>query len=118
MFKLNRLFAKSQPVSNFKIQSFTYFIPSPPHRTSGYREKQFDKYFYEFINLGFEILEFKTSSISGENSSGMWVIFILRATNEKASKLDLSEAFIEKDTQYTKEEIEGLYYIDDRSGGL
>lgn len=118
MFKLSQFFSKKNTNSNFKIQSFTYFIPAPPNRGSGYREKQFDKYFYEFINLGFEILEFKTTAISRENSSGMWVVFILKATNEKASKLDLNETFLEKKFEPRKEEVEGLYYIDDQSGEL
>ena len=30
---------------NYQIQSFTFFIPSPPARATGYREKQFDKLF-------------------------------------------------------------------------
>lgn len=102
---------------DYKIQSFTYFIPSPPSRSSGYREKQFDKLFYEFINRGYKILNMTTQASSGEKHSGMWVIFVVQATNEKAQALNLNdELFGEiKNKAQVKEEIEGLYYIDDRA---
>lgn len=49
---------------------FTYFIPSPPSRTTGYREKDFDTICKLITNndLSIEIL----SSISHQN--GMWVM--------------------------------------------
>lgn len=87
MFWLSRFWRKKQ----FKIQTFTYYIPAPPARKTGYREKEFDKIFYEFINQGFEILNVQTQTHTGANSCGMWVIFAVRATNEKAEKLDLDE---------------------------
>ena len=93
---------------DFKIQTFTYFIPAPPARTSGYREKQFDKFFYEFINQGFEIIDFKTSTISGQNSSGMWIIFLVRPTTEAANVLNLD---FDIKPQPENDAIEGLYYI-------
>lgn len=95
------------PTNNFKIQSFTYYIPSPPVRSSGYREKHFDKLFYEFINRGFEIISFKTESSSGTNQSGMWVICVVRAINEEANKLNLDELVV----GVAPESIDGLYYI-------
>lgn len=101
---------------NYKIQSFTFYIPSPPARSSGYREKQFDKLFYEFINKGYRILEFKTQASTGEKQSGMWVIFVVQALNKEAESLNLDEFFLDsinKTTQSTG--IEGLYYIDDRA---
>lgn len=93
---------------DFKIQTFTYFIPAPPARTSGYREKQFDKIFYEFINQGFEIIDFKTSTISGQNSSGMWIIFLVRPTTETANVLNLD---FDIKPQPENDAVEGLYYI-------
>lgn len=101
--------------NNFKIQSFTFFIPSPPSRTTGYREKQFDKLFYEFINKGYEILDFKTAAISGDKQSGMWLIFIVRALNENAELLNLDHYFHDnlKKNSNSESEIDGLYYIED-----
>lgn len=101
--------------NSFKIQSFTYYIPSPPARDSGYREKQFDKIFYEFINLGYEILDFKIASNNGQKSSGIWMVFILRALNQEADAINLNEVVNNKSTGEESPEIEGLYYIDDRS---
>jgi hypothetical protein len=93
---------------NFKIQSFTFYIPSPPARSSGYREKHFDKLFYEFINRGYEIISLKTESSSGTNQSGMWIICLVRALNEEASKLNLDDV----SEQFTHDSLEELYYID------
>jgi hypothetical protein len=74
-----------------KIQTFTYYIPAPPPRKTGYREKEFDKLFYQFINRGFEILWFKAVPHSGANHSGMWVIFAVRALTVEAETLDLED---------------------------
>lgn len=106
---------------DYKIQSFTFFIPSPPARTTGYREKQFDKLFYEFINRGYKILNFTTqASTSGEKHSGMWVIAIVQATNKEAEELNLEEILHGqiKARSEVKNEVEGLYYIDDRNNEL
>jgi len=100
--------------NNYKIQSFTFFIPSPPARTTGYREKQFDKIFYDFINKGYEILSFNTQASNSQNQSGMWVICVVRAKNKEAEKLMLSEYFHDQMTgNNNSSEIEGLYYIKD-----
>ncbi len=82
---LSYLFKKKQ----FKIQSFTYYIPSPPERKNGYREKQFDKVFYKFINQGFEILSMTTQNNTNSSHSGMWIVCIVRALNAKADQLNL-----------------------------
>lgn len=102
---------------NYKIQTFTFFIPGPPPRSTGYREKQFDKLFYDFINKGYEILSVNTQGATGEKQSGMWIIFTVRATNPEAEKLDLEEIFHDsvKTKSTVKNSIEGLYYIDDRA---
>lgn len=112
MFKILNFFNK-KPNENNKVQSFTYFIPSPPRRTSGYREKQFDMILNEIINSGFKILKFKTCQSSGHEQSGMWVIFILQAKNKIANDINLEE--INKNLTKNSEgsEIDGFYYIKD-----
>ena len=106
-----------RPKTKYKIQTFTYYIPSPPPRTSGYREKQFDKLFYEFINLGYTIVDFKTLASMGANQSGMWLVFILQAQNAKADNVDLNDLLSDSLKSHAggKENIEGFYYIDDRA---
>lgn len=123
MFK--RLFSFLNPTSkdqkDFKMQTFTFFIPSPPARSSGYREKQFDKLFYEFINRGYKIINFTTqASSAGEKHSGMWIICLVQATNAEAEKLNLEDIMVEKlkNASQVKEEVDGLYYIDDRANEL
>ena len=100
---------------NYKIQSFTFFVPSPPPRSTGYREKQFDKVFYEFINRGYRILNFSTQLSSGEKQSGMWIVAVVQALNEDADQLNLEESFADafQNTAGVNGPIEGLYYIDD-----
>lgn len=122
---MNRLLramkALLRPEKDYKIQSFTFFIPSPPARSTGYREKQFDKLFYEFINRGYKILNFTTqASASGGNHSGMWIICLVQATNAEAEKINLDDVFNDqlKNKSQIKEEVEGLYYIDDRANEL
>lgn len=98
------------------MQTFTYFIPSPPARSTGYREKHFDKLFYEFINRGYKIINFTTqSSTTGDKHSGMWILCLVQATNAEAEKLNLDDIFMDqlKGVNDIKTEVEGLYYIDD-----
>ena len=103
------------------MQTFTFFLPAPPPRATGYREKNFDKLFFEFINRGYKIISFKTQAVaSGEKHSGMWIICLVQATNPEAEKLNLDELFMDqlKNKAQVKEEIEGLYYIDDKANEL
>lgn len=106
---------------DYKMQSFTFFIPSPPARSTGYREKHFDKLFYEFINRGYKIVNFTTqASSTGEKHSGMWVLCLVQATNAEAEKLNLDDIFMDqlKGKSEIKAEVEGLYYIDDQAQEL
>lgn len=85
-------------------------------RSTGYREKQFDKLFYEFINKGYHILNVVTQSSTGEKQSGMWVIIIVQALNKNAEVLNLDETFLDtiRNKNAKEEAINGLYYIDDQ----
>ncbi len=120
-FIQNLLFGSTKLENAFKKQTFTFFIPSPPPRSTGYREKQFDKLFYEFINRGYEVLDFKCQSVNNrDGGSGMWIICLVRATNEEANELKLDEEFNQhlQTKMKTKDQIEGLYYIDDRANEI
>ena len=97
------------------IQSFTYFIPSPPSRKTGYREKQFDKVFYEFVNKGFEVLSVHTQSNPSADSPGMWVLVTVKAITKKARLLNiddyLSQQYQSNNNKNDSETIEEIYYI-------
>ena len=115
LFPFLKVFLKTQ--KDYKMQSFTFFIPAPPGRMSGYREKNFDKLFYEFINRGYKVINFSTQAcLTGDKQSGMWIVCLVQATNEEAEKLNLDDIFLDqlKNKSQVKEEIEGLYYIDYR----
>lgn len=91
MFRwLKTFFAGPRP----KIQTFTYYIPAPPPRKSGYREKEFDGLFYEFINKGYEILSLQTQAHTGVNQCGMWVIVTVKALTKEAEALNFEDQFI------------------------
>lgn len=57
-----------------KIRMFTYYIPAPPTRRSGYREKEFDKLMAEIFELGFNLKSLTTQAHTGQDSSGIWVL--------------------------------------------
>lgn len=100
----------------FKIQSFTYFIPAPPHRQTGYREKHFDRLLTEFLSYGFEVVDFKTQSLASSSSAGMWIICLVRPTNKEAEAMNwdnFQEKLannVSKDARQ-KSSIDGFYYI-------
>lgn len=117
----------------FKIQTFTYYVPAPPARKTGYREKEFDKVFYDFVNKGFEILNVQTQAHTGVDNCGMWVIFTLRALTKEAQKLDLgdfvvadedrgqnvvikSDVGLELPELAEDDDLDKLYYIDSQTG--
>ncbi len=60
-----------------KLRSFTYFIPAPPSRKIGYREKELDTIINHILNNGFSIKKMQTTTISNEKMSGVWVFLLL-----------------------------------------
>lgn len=66
------------------LKTFTYFIPAPPHRKNGYREKEFDKIMHGILQSGFELVDLQTQGMS----SGIFIVAVLRAPNKKVAKLD------------------------------
>lgn len=65
------------------VQTFTYFIPAPPTRKNGYREKEFDKIMNGILESGFTLIELHTQSVP----TGLFVVAILKGS-AKAKKLD------------------------------
>lgn len=74
-------------------KTFTYFVPAPPHRKSGYREREFDKIMQGILSTGFEIESLHTEAESG----GMFVLALLKTNSKKVFdqdlELDIQERF-------------------------
>ena len=62
------------------IKTFTYFIPAPPKRKTGYREREFDKIVHGILSDGHEIIDWNMQGAEG----GVYVVFILGSLNKKA----------------------------------
>ncbi len=67
----------------FGKRTFTFYIPSPPARKTGYQEREFDTLVEHITSLGFELIEFKMQSHSGDNKSGVWILCILGAKTKE-----------------------------------
>ncbi len=70
--------------------TFTYFIPAPPHRKTGYREREFDKIMQGILSTGFEIESLQTQATGGEGG-GLFVVAILKTNSKKVFELDLNQ---------------------------
>lgn len=67
-----------------EIKTFTYFIPSPPQRKNGYREKEFDKIMQGILQSGFELMDLQTQGME----NGMFIVALLKAPSKKIAKID------------------------------
>lgn len=104
LWKLHRvLFPNS-----YKLHSFTYYIPAPPMRKSGYRETEFDQNLFQFINQGHDLVDIKPQSNPGVDQSGLWVLVLVRDRRPNQKPPVFSD-FDQKES----ETIEGLYQIHD-----
>lgn len=76
-------------VSTKKIfrKTFTYYIPAPPHRKSGYREMEFDKIMQGLLSTGFEI---ETLQSQG-TEHGLFVLAVLKTNSKKIFDLDATQ---------------------------
>lgn len=79
---------KTKPSGKNKLSTFTYYIPAPPHRKSGYREKEFDKILTGILDSGFEIVSLQTQGVGNENGAGLFIIAVLRSPSVKVRDLD------------------------------
>ena len=88
---IKNVFLPQKANNSQKIQTFTYFIPSPPKRNAGYREKQFDREFFDFINKGYEIVSINTQQCSDQRQPGMWFICTVRSTSQLTQELSFED---------------------------
>ena len=67
----------------YGVKTFTYFIPAPPDRRTGYQEKEFDSIMGSVARSGFELIDLKTSAYANEQKCGMWVVCLLGAKTKE-----------------------------------
>lgn len=68
-------------------KTFTYYIPAPPHRKSGYREIEFDKIMQGILSTGFEIETLQSQA----TENGLFVLAVLKTNNKKIFEMDISQ---------------------------
>ena len=88
--------------------TFTYFIPSPPQRKSGYREIEFDKIMRGILQSGFEIESIETQG----SPNGMFVMALLKTSNKKIFESDAGQDLHEK-FKLSNEHFSGDIILDD-----
>ncbi len=76
-------------------KTFTYYLPAPPSRKSGYRERELDKILQGFMDSGFTLESLHTQAISHEHG-GMYVLAVFKTTSKKVSDLDLNQDLQER----------------------
>jgi hypothetical protein len=76
--------------------SFTYYIPAPPGRKTGYREKEFDKIVTGILQSGFKIVHMNAQAVNSQTSSGLFINMILVTNNNATLKLDQEQDIQDK----------------------
>lgn len=91
---IQRLFGTSY----YGKKSFTYFLPAPPERNSGYQEKEFDQIFSYLSKQGYDVIEFRTQSLAyGEQNhcAGIWIICILGITKKELMDKEINVDYMD-----------------------
>jgi hypothetical protein len=78
------------------IKTFTFYIPAPPHRKTGYREREFDKIMQGILTTGFELIDLQIQAVGGADNSGLFIVTTLKAKDKKTWELDISQDIHEK----------------------
>lgn len=91
--------------SSYPTQTFTYFIPAPPERKQGYREKSFDQLIQKLTKMDFRITDIKTQALSHNSKSGMWVVVSIKPLSKQAHELAVSDFPFDEDNQTSSETI-------------
>lgn len=57
-----------------KKEIFTYYLPAPPPRKSGYREREFDQICNKILELGASVDRINMQTDARSNAGGLWVL--------------------------------------------
>jgi hypothetical protein len=71
------------------IRTFTYYVPAPPNRKTGYQEKEFDQISDHLVEKNFDIMDIKMEAFASATTAGMWIICILGAKTKDAASMSL-----------------------------
>jgi hypothetical protein len=84
----------TKPSQYLDVKTFTYYIPAPPRRRTGFREREFDKIMHGILSTGHDVIDWKIQSVGGDEG-GLYVIFLIGSTKKtaKGAGLDLHEKF-------------------------
>ncbi len=81
-----------KPGKSQGIKTFTYYVPAPPKRNHGYREKEFDKIFHGLMSSGdYELVNMQTQSVSNADQAGLFIVLTLKALTVRGKELNLDE---------------------------
>ena len=72
-----------------KTRTFTYFIPAPPNRKTGYQEKEFDQICQYLLEKDFDLIDIKMQSFGSDTAAGLWILCILGAKTQAAASMSL-----------------------------
>ncbi len=74
------------------LKTFTYYIPAPPRRNHGYREKEFDKIVHGLLSSGdYELVQMQSQSVNTTDHAGVFIVLLLKPLTKKAFELNLDE---------------------------
>ncbi|MES2529347.1 MAG: hypothetical protein V4598_19825 [Bdellovibrionota bacterium] len=71
------------------VKTFTFYIPAPPHRKTGYREREFDKIMQGILTSGFDLVNLQCQPVGGSENSGLFIVAIIKAKDKKVWNLDM-----------------------------
>jgi len=86
--------AKNSGNSSF-LRTITYFIPAPPKRKSGYREREFDKIMSGILSSGYTLEQIQMTSVSGDQP-GVFILAVIKAKSIKIFMNDETQDLHEK----------------------
>lgn len=96
------------PTKYYGKKSFTYFLPAPPERNTGYQEKEFDQIISFLQQKGYELININTQAVNyGESSqsAGLWIVCTLGLLEKSLVNQELNIDYLEI-SKNTKSKIE------------
>lgn len=87
----------------YGTKTFTYYLPAPPARKSGYQEREFDTLTNYLHSLGFELIDIKIQAHSSKDQAGLWLICILGAKTKKVFETTIDYDYAREATNFSQD---------------